>query len=507
MGELKKNILVLAYIRYSSHAQDEGNSVAAQSSCIEKYAEANGMEVENYYIDMARSGRNTNREQYQKLKKDIEEGNVQAKVIIVRALDRLHRNASNQLYDFEWFEKYGIRLIAVNDGTDTASKNYSKLITTVKAAVAEEYSDTLSKNTRAALFECAKQCRHLGGTPPIGFKVSSEGLYEIDELKAPIVRDIYRLYLQDMGYDYIIKYLNDKGYKTSEGNDFSKTSVNSILKNPKYMGTYVYDRTMPKDSEGKRNSHAEKSEYIKIANGMPAIISADDFNRVQAKMAENASKQTHRTGKNYYALNGHIKCPECGKAFSGNVNNSNGRKYFQYRASCKCGIKSVRMDHLNNFVFYALQQCIFSPENKDKIIKKMNEKLALHKHIQSDEINALMNKINGLENAQNNLTGYLETGRASKTILEKMQKNETELEILNKQLEAKSKEIYTVDSDTYDRLICKFRNYMCNVKSPEAVALRNAAIKNILPDKDKITVTFNSGVPVDDETAEYFNEK
>lgn len=61
--------------------------------------------------------------------------------------------------------------------------------------------------------------------------------------------------------------------------------------------------------------------------------------------------------------------------------------------------------------------------------------------------------------------------------------------------------------NTYDRLICKFRNYMCNVKSPEAAALRNAAIKTILPDKDKITVTFNSGVPVDDETAEYFNEK
>ena len=48
---------------------------------------------------------------------------------------------------------------------------------------------------------------------------------------------------------------------------------------------------------------------------------------------------------------------------------------------------------------------------------------------------------------------------------------------------------------------------MCNVKSPEAAALRNAAIKTILPDKDKITVTFNSGVSVDDETAEYFNEK
>lgn len=31
---------IIGYIRYSSHAQDDGNSVAAQTTCIEQYATA-----------------------------------------------------------------------------------------------------------------------------------------------------------------------------------------------------------------------------------------------------------------------------------------------------------------------------------------------------------------------------------------------------------------------------------------------------------------------------------
>lgn len=103
----------------------------------------------------------------------------------------------------------------------------------------------MSKNTRAALLESAKDCKHLGGTPPIGYSVTLEGYYEIDETKAPIVRDIYRYYLNGMGYDDILNHLQQQGYKTSNGNDFSKSAVHAILTNPKYMGTYTYDRTMP----------------------------------------------------------------------------------------------------------------------------------------------------------------------------------------------------------------------------------------------------------------------
>lgn len=497
---------IIGYIRYSSHAQDDGNSVAAQTTCIEQYATAHDMEIEKFYIDTAKSGRFTeNRPEYNRMKEEIQNGTVQAKTIVVRALDRLHRNAAHQLEDLTFFEKQNIRLIAVTDGTDTASKSYNKLITTVKAAVAEEYSETLSKNTRAAQLESAKQCRHLGGLPPLGYRVNEVGLYEIDENTAPIIRDIFQLYLRGMGYDYIQKLLKQKGYQTANGNDFSKSAINSILKNQKYMGTYVYDRTESKDSEGRRNSHKEKAQYIQIPNGMPAIISEKDFQKAQENMRKNATKQTHRTGKNYYALNGYLHCSICGKAYSGNVNYSNGHKYLQYRKSCNCDGKSVRADHLNDFVFHALQQCIFSPENKEKLLHKIHEKLAIQRHIQSDEENRLMNQIHGLETAQENLTAYLETGKGSDTILNKLQQNETTLKTLQQQLAYKKTEISTVDEDTYRKLVKQFKHYMSHVKSPEAAALKAAAIQDIEIQKEDITVKFCEGVPINKETEAYFH--
>ena len=495
---------VLAYIRYSSHNQDEGNSVAAQTTTIQNYADTHNMEIEEYYIDMAKTGRNTNRPKYQQMKEDIQNNAVEAKCIIIRAMDRLHRNAKNQLQDMEWFDSHGIRLISVTDGIDTAADT-SKLVTTIKAAVAEDFSETLSKNTRAALLECAKQCRHLGGTAPIGYRVTAEGMYEIDELKAPIVRDIFRLYLQDMGYEYIIKHLKDKGYTTNEGKDFTKSSLYTILKNPKYTGTYVYDRSTPKNSEGKRNSHKYKSEYVSIKEGMPQIVSQRDFEKVQRKMADNRTKYNKRASKHYYPLNGKLHCANCGKPFSGNVSHSKNKKYYSYRKTCQCEVKNVNMEKLNDFTFYALQQCIFCNENKDKLIKKINARLTKDKALKASNENALENKIHGLENAQRNLTGYLESGRATKTIMEKMDINEKEIASLKNQLEALSSTTNTIDEKEYDRLVRHFLSYMGTVRSPEGAALIDAAIEDI-DIGGNIDVTFKSGVTADEETINYLNE-
>ena len=46
MNTSKKTQLALVYIRYSSHAQDNGNSPAAQMTCAENYTEAHQMTIE-----------------------------------------------------------------------------------------------------------------------------------------------------------------------------------------------------------------------------------------------------------------------------------------------------------------------------------------------------------------------------------------------------------------------------------------------------------------------------
>ena len=79
----------------SSVIDNFSNSPAAQMTCAENYTEAHQMTIEQIYHDYAKTGRNTNREGYQQMKNDILSGKVQAKIVVIRALDRLHRNTGN----------------------------------------------------------------------------------------------------------------------------------------------------------------------------------------------------------------------------------------------------------------------------------------------------------------------------------------------------------------------------------------------------------------------------
>ena len=89
--------------------------------------------------------------------------------------------------------------------------------------------------------------------------------------------------------------------------------------------------------------------------------------------------------------------------------------------------------------------------------------------------------------------------------LNKLQQNETTLKTLQQQLAYKKTEIPTVDEDTYRKLVKQFKHYMSHVKSPEASALKAAAIQDIKIQKEDIIVKFCEGVPIDKETEAYFH--
>lgn len=53
-----------------------------------------------FLLQKADDSQNTeNRPEYNRMKEEIQNGTIQAKTIVVRALDRLHRNAAHQLED------------------------------------------------------------------------------------------------------------------------------------------------------------------------------------------------------------------------------------------------------------------------------------------------------------------------------------------------------------------------------------------------------------------------
>lgn len=62
------------------------------------------------------------------------------------------------------------------------------------------------------------------------------------------------------GYGETMDKLNILGYKTKKGLPFVKNSLYEILRNGKYKGTYIFNRSCSANSLNKRNNHRRKPE-------------------------------------------------------------------------------------------------------------------------------------------------------------------------------------------------------------------------------------------------------
>ena len=84
------------------------------------------------------------------------------------------------------------------------------------------------------------------------------------------------------------------------------------------VGVFVYNKTAKKDVFGKRNGHTYKdeSEIIRIEDGIHAIISKEDFERVQEILKMRKKNLGANKAKENYLLTGLIKCGCYGQIIS-----------------------------------------------------------------------------------------------------------------------------------------------------------------------------------------------
>lgn len=496
-----EQIYAYAYCRYSSHNQDDGWRLESQRSALQKYARNNGIRIKHFFIDEAMTGRNTNRAGYQKMMASFQD-HPEVKTLLIHKLDRMHRKTVNQLTDMDTLGKMGIRLIAIADGVDTNESSYH-LIATIKAALAEQYSLNLASEVRKGLLEAARNCMHTGGRPPYGYVIGEDRKLLIDETKAPAVRRIFEMYLAGMGYTSIIDWLNEHSYQTQEGNGFSKTSINSLLKNEKYCGTYVYDKATPKDEDGHRNSHRCKDEYLRIEDGCPAIISKETFAAVQKKMQDNSAKTKEYRAKRYYPLNGFVFRSNSSVRFTGMVNYSKDKAYYKYRC-VKPGSKAIDAAALEESVFCALRELLLADDREEIVLDALN-KYAAEMHENTDEDYRLLKQNRAaLENKLNHLMQLVENGSATDTVLERVNTIEKEIAAINSQISQLENIRYIFTADDLAALKDKFIDYMLTQDTLEARKLIQAAIKKIQVDDEKVQIVFHNGISMSRETADLF---
>ncbi len=280
------------YGRVSTIEQSqEGFSLEAQELACRDYIKRKGDGcLVGLYRDAGFSGSLPvrKRPQLKKLFIDLEI-NKDTKVLLVWRLDRIFRNLRNLLELEHDLTNKGVALVSIMEQVDGSTASGRAFLNMV-GVLAEFEASAAAERTLATMLSKVSQI-HLGGKPPIGFKIIN-GKLQVDPVTAPIVQIIFRQFLKNNNLTKIAEYLNKRNFVTSYGKKFSQKKVIRILQNGAYAGHTIWN---------KRNARLGRlkpiEKWVVKKNTHEPIISERIFNQAK-KILGNGHIKTYMSDDN-----------------------------------------------------------------------------------------------------------------------------------------------------------------------------------------------------------------
>lgn len=323
---------VWLYARLSRDEDDELNSLTNQQNIIREYAEKNNYTVVGESFDDNVSGMHFNREGINKIYEAVENKLIDA--VIVKDMSRLGRHKTQTALFIDYLRENDVKVLSVTENLDTSNEN-DDLIIGFKGLFNDMYARDISRKVRAGFLQ--KQKEGLVMIPPMGyFKDKNTGEVVIMNEPANIVRRIFQMYLDGYGLKNIAHKLNEEGYKTpayyqlkylDKHQGYNKpeittrylwngTAVKRVLTNEFYCGNLVNHKYMLDKINRQRKTYSV-DEQIRHDNAVPAIVSKEDYDKVQMLLESKKKDNVRATfSKPYHRYTGLIKCADCGSSFS-----------------------------------------------------------------------------------------------------------------------------------------------------------------------------------------------
>lgn len=355
------------YARYSSDNQREESIVAQVRACTE-YATARSCNIVKVFSDEARSATTDDRPAFLEMIQAAKAGLFD--VLIIHKLDRFARDRYDSAFYKRELRVAGVRLESVLEHLDDSPE--SIILESVLEGMAEYYSKNLAREVMKGMKENALECKHNGGIPALGWDVDPETRrYIINEREAATVRLIFELARTGASYNLIREELNRRGHRTKLGRSFGKNAIHDILRNRKYTGVYIFNRSVSKNGS-KRNHHRSKTpdKIIEVPGGMPVIIDEHDFREVQTLMDNRKHAPGRNKAKVNYLLSGKVYC-QCGATMNGNSSSYRTAEgtMKQYYYECNkanrigdCSTGKIRKELVEEHVLSDMEAALFSPQ-------------------------------------------------------------------------------------------------------------------------------------------------
>lgn len=424
------------YARYSSEKQTD-QSIEGQLAACYEYAEREGYAVVCEYTDRARSAKTDSRPEFLRMVED--SGKKYFDVILVYQLDRFSRNRYDSATYKARLKKNGVRVVSVRE--NIADDPSGVLMEAVLEGMAEYYSAELSQKVRRGMDINASKCLSVGGVIPFGFKVDENRRFLIDSEKAHYVQQIFEMYAAGRTVKEITDYLNEKQIRTAKGGKFNKNSLQVMLVNKKYIGTYIY-------------------KGAETPGAIPRIVSDELFYKVGEIMAKNKTAPARARAKEEYLLTTKLFCGHCRSMMIGISGTSGtGRKHFYY--SCKqamakqCNKKNVRKEYIEDRVIRLARAHL----TDEKISEIANTIETICKEERQDADYKRFEKLRrDTQKQKANLVEALKHGKAAATLLEELSKLEDTLEDIERQLVLEKARHMDLTSEYVTHFLSKLRD-------------------------------------------------
>lgn len=321
-------VSVISYTRFSTLAQSKGQSLRRQEEKAEAWAAKHGMVLDDRLRmrDLGVSawmGANSETGALAGLLNMLRTGKLeQGTILLIEAMDRLTRQGLDEAIPlFLELLKGGIEIVTLQDeqryNKETLKDQAKFILAVIYLSGANRESEIKSDRIRHAYDTNRQQGKSqiFGSAPGWLTRKDKFSPWELDPVKAPVVRKVFELMAEGWGSGEIAKKANAEGWPVptrlankKNGGAWSGTMASKMVRSRSTIGEHEHrNRTR----EANKKHWSGESRGIVIPNYYPAVIDEELFYQVQAAVDRRRKPQ----GRDQWYFNiwsGLICCGKCG---------------------------------------------------------------------------------------------------------------------------------------------------------------------------------------------------
>jgi site-specific DNA recombinase len=393
------------YARYSEGPHQTDQSIEGQVADCRAYAAREGIQVIEVYADRHVSGKSTaGRCEFLRMIDDAKQGRFDC--CIVWKVDRFGRDRRDIAIYKHKLKEAGVKLMYAEESVPDGPEGI--ILESVLEGLAEYYSADLRQKVMRGIRETAKKGEWTYDLP-IGYKHGADRHIVVDEERAELVREAFRLHIAGATTAELQELFSSHGVTGQRGGKISAGAIFRMLRNEKYTG---------------------KFEIQGVLVPAEPIIDEATFTEA-AKHFKTSRNNAAGKAKTEYLLSCTCYCAYCGRMLTGDAGHGkSGKVYHYYKCKNKdcTELKPVPKNKLEEAVLYATLRDMLTDDMIDQLTDKILEIQARDEA--ADPAASFKRQLDSNRKKQQNIITAIEDGAGAGLVrrLNELEAEEQELE-------------------------------------------------------------------------------